>query len=105
MSEPDPDIEAELAALRADFRTRLREDLAAFVEAQHRGAAADPAALTQRAHRLAGAAGSFGETALSEAAARFERAAGSEKAEIDIALRDLVAALGRAVEDDQPEAG
>jgi len=99
MHDDDPALAAELAALRGAFDARLREDLAAFLEASDPGATPrDLALLAARAHRLAGAAGSFGEPALSEAARRFEERCGdpATTAALD-ALRDLLLALRRAL--------
>lgn len=76
MHDDDPEIAEELAALKAAFRDRLADDLAAFSAPLSEARQPPPLdrlrALASRAHRLAGAAGSFDEAALSEAALRFE---------------------------------
>ena len=104
MDEDDPAIAAELAALKAAFRERLAQDLVAFSEPL--AAARQPPPLEQlrvltgRAHRLAGAAGSFDEAALSEAAARFEALCDedAEAAEVAQALYQLVLEAERVLE-------
>jgi HPt (histidine-containing phosphotransfer) domain-containing protein len=99
MNRHDPAIEAELARLRAAFLQRLAEDRAVFAAALLEPTAAQLGALAQRAHRVAGAAGSFGEPALSEAAQRFEDLSGCGKEGVAAALRQLLAAIERALGD------
>jgi HPt (histidine-containing phosphotransfer) domain-containing protein len=102
--DDDPAIAAELAALKAAFRERLALDLAAFGEPL--AGARQPPPLEQlrplagRAHRLAGAAGSFDEAALSEAAARFEALCDAEvdAAEVAQALYQLALEAERVLE-------
>lgn len=103
MHEDDPAIAAELAALKQAFRERLADDLAAFSEPL--GAARQPPPLEQlqalagRAHRLAGAAGSFEEIALSEVARRFETLCeDDDPAEAAQALYQLVLEAERVLE-------
>jgi HPt (histidine-containing phosphotransfer) domain-containing protein len=103
MHEDDPAIAAELAALKAAFRERLALDLAAFSEPL--AGARQPPPLEQlrplagRAHRLAGAAGSFDEAALSEAATRFEALCDEGDAtELAQALYQLVIEAERVLE-------
>ncbi|HKY95228.1 MAG TPA: Hpt domain-containing protein [Kiloniellales bacterium] len=105
MHEEDPAIAAQLAALKAAFRERLAEDLAAFSEPLAEARQPPPLhrlrALAARAHRLAGAAGSFDEAALSEAAARFAQLCEEEApdaAEIAQALYQLVLEAERVLE-------
>ena len=106
MEEDDAHFAEELAALKAAFRERLAGDLAAFSEPL--GLARQPPPLeelwrlTERAHRLAGAAGAFEETALSESAARFETLCDADDAaEAVQALYQLVLECERALEAQQ----
>lgn len=105
MDEDDAAVAAELAALKAAFRERLADDLAAFGEPLSAARQPPPReslrALAGRAHRLAGAAGSFGELSLSEAAARFEalcEEADGPADELAQALYQLVLEVERAIE-------
>jgi len=103
MQDDDPDIAAELAELKAAFRERLAEDLERFGEPL--AAPGQPPslealrALAARAHRLAGAAGSFAEAELSLAAQRFELLCDGEDAgEAAQALYQLVLELERVLQ-------
>jgi HPt (histidine-containing phosphotransfer) domain-containing protein len=99
MPEDDSALAAEFAALKAAFRLRLAEDRAAFSAALPQPPAEQLPSLIQRAHRLAGAAGSFDEPGLSEAAQRFEElgTASSGSEPVAAALRELLRALERAL--------
>lgn len=103
MVEEDPAIAAELAVLRAAFDERLGDDLAAFGEPLSQGSRPPPLdrlrPLAPRAHRLAGAAGSFGEVALSAAARRFEELCAEEAGDAAAeALYELVLELRRVLQ-------
>lgn len=94
MHEDDPRLAEELAALKATFCERLTEDIAAFrallAQPIQPPPLTDLCALSGRAHRLAGAAGSFGEAALSVASVCFEKLCEEGgAAELTQALSDL----------------
>ena len=104
MQEDDPAFAAELAALKAAFRQRLAEDREAFSAPLAAPRQPPPLealqALSARAHRLAGAAGSFEEPALSQAARRFETLCEqpNDAAAAVQALARLVREVERAIE-------
>jgi HPt (histidine-containing phosphotransfer) domain-containing protein len=103
MQGDDPNFAAELAALKAAFRARLAKDREAFsapLAAPHQPPPLEALlALALRAHRLAGAAGSFAEPALSQAASRFEELCepSADAAAAAAALAQLVREVERAI--------
>jgi HPt (histidine-containing phosphotransfer) domain-containing protein len=98
MTSDEQRLEAEFAQLKSAFRARLVQDGAAFAAALPHPQQAALRELAQRAHRLAGAAGSFDEPALSQAARRFElSAAGGDAKAVAAALHALLRALQRTL--------
>jgi HPt (histidine-containing phosphotransfer) domain-containing protein len=103
MQEDDPDFAAEMAALKAAFRARLAEDREAFSAPLAAPRQPPPLEalrmLALRAHQLAGAAGSFEEPALSQAARRFEELCepSADAAATAAALAQLVREVERAI--------
>jgi len=102
MSDPDPDrARAQLQALQARFVASLRERLDRLDELVPKARGGSAEALDEAlvvAHRLAGAAGSFGYEAAGEAAAVLERALRSIAAGITDpdGWDEALAALARA---------
>jgi len=98
-------VEAALDDMRADYLRDLPAQVAQLGDAARRArpATSDAAALrraTAEAHRIHGTAGTLGLSAISEVAARVERALGpvagddAAWAEVDAALAELRALVG-----------
>ena len=100
MAEPQGgpiDFDARYQALRRRFLDRCETDLPELEAAALEPETADRAALRERLHKLAGAAGTFGFPELSRIAGETDDALMSEWASYDKELAELVEAVRRTL--------